>query len=53
MWPAFLKLHWFWKFLIITGTFGVANSAIRAIRGCPDYYRNPLRWDNRRALRWP
>lgn len=30
----FNKLHWVWKFLLITGGFGLANSIVRRAK-CP------------------
>ena len=46
MW--FLKLHWFWKFLIISGAVQIGYALVT--RG--NYRRNPLRWGSSRALRW-
>jgi len=34
----FNKLHWFWKFLLITGSFGVIQALIRAGSGAPQPY---------------
>ncbi len=32
----FNKLHWVWKLLLISGTFGVINAVIRRAKGEPD-----------------
>lgn len=40
----FGKLHWFWKFLLITGSFGLANTAVRRVKcyGAPPDPYEPL-----------
>lgn len=35
----FNQLHWVWKLLLISGTFGVINAVIRRAKGEPEPYQ--------------